>query len=75
MYKFTSDGVDLDQLRERLRIMSDMELLRFGKAAKYMCTEEANLGHPPRETFVIQVKEAREELKRRSLELPLSESS
>jgi hypothetical protein len=54
--------------------MNDAELLRFGQAAKYMCTPEANLGQPPRQPFVIQLREARKEWKRRNPELPLCES-
>jgi hypothetical protein len=58
--------LDLEQLRQRLHKMNDAELLRFGQAAKYMCSPEANLGHPPLEPFVIQLREAREEWKRRN---------
>jgi hypothetical protein len=69
-----ADGtLDLEQLRERLRKMNNAELLRFGQSAKYMCSPEANLGHPPRESFVIQLREAREEWKRRNPKLPLSD--
>jgi hypothetical protein len=38
--------VDLEQLRIRLRKMSGEELLRFGQAARYMCTPQANIGKP-----------------------------
>ena len=65
MYRFTSSEIDLEELRTRLRKMSDGELLRFGKAGKCMCSPEANMGKPPREAFVIQLKEARAEWKRR----------
>jgi hypothetical protein len=66
MYQFTSNELpDLDQLRTRLRRMSDPDLPRFGEAAAYMCSKKANLGHPPRETFVVQLQEARMEWKRR----------
>jgi hypothetical protein len=64
MYLFTGDGVDLDQLRERLRGMTD-ELLRFGKAARNLRSPESNMGKPPRTAFVIQLEEARAEWKRR----------
>lgn len=74
MNAIATGELDLEQLRQRLRKMNDAELLRFGKAAKYMCSPEANLGHPPGESFVIQLREAREEWKRRKPELPLSES-
>jgi hypothetical protein len=36
-----------------------------GKAAAYICTPEANLGHPPREASLIQLREARAESRRR----------
>jgi hypothetical protein len=45
--------------------MSDANLLRFGKAARNMCSPEANLGKPPRQVFVIQLDEARGEWQRR----------
>ena len=32
---------------------------------RYMCTPEANLGNPPREVFLIQLREARTEWRRR----------
>jgi hypothetical protein len=56
---------NLDQLRQRLMKMTDAELRRFGDAAKFMCSPAANLGQPPREVFVIQLWEAREEWRRR----------
>jgi hypothetical protein len=65
MYQFTRDSVDLDDLRERLRKMTDAEPLAFGKSPRYMCSREANLGKPPREPFVIQLREARAEWRRR----------
>ena len=51
----------LEALRARLRRMSDGDLLRFGRAARYMCSPEANLGKEPRKAFVIQLREAVEE--------------
>jgi hypothetical protein len=68
------DTIDLDELRGRLKKMSDTELLRFGQEARYMCSLEANPGHPPNETFVVQLREARAEWKRRHPQLPLSDS-
>jgi hypothetical protein len=66
VYRFaTNDPVDVDELRERLRRMTDVQLLTFGKAARYMCTPKANLGRPPLEPFVIQLREARDEWRRR----------
>jgi hypothetical protein len=57
--------VDLEGLRDRLQKMSDQELRRFELAAKFMCAPGANLGKPARQTFVIQLAEARAELERR----------
>jgi hypothetical protein len=48
------EGVDLEELRERLRQMTDKQLLRFGKTARSMCSTQGNMGQPPREVFVIQ---------------------
>jgi hypothetical protein len=52
--------IDLDQLRERLRKMTDEQLLQFGKAARFMCRDKS-----PRQAFVIQLEEARAEWPRR----------
>ena len=57
-----NDGFDHGDLRERLRRMSDQELLRFGTAAKVMCSN--NFDQPPREVL-MQFEEARAEWKRR----------
>jgi hypothetical protein len=54
-------------LQKRLREMSDEKLLQFGRDAKYMCSPDANLGRPPREVFVIQLKEAKLEWQRRHM--------
>jgi hypothetical protein len=55
----------VDELRERLRKMSDAELRTFGQAAQRMVSPKANPGQPPPEVFVIQLDEARKEWKRR----------
>jgi hypothetical protein len=55
MYHF-----DLNELRTRLRKMSDEDLLRFGKAARFMCSDKS-----PRQAFVVQLEEARAEWLRR----------
>lgn len=60
-----TEEFDVAALRERLQKMSDAELLRFGKDARYMCSPCANMG-PPREVFVIQLKEAKAEWRRRN---------
>lgn len=56
---------NIDELRERLRKMSDAELRTFGQAAQHMVSRKANLGQPHTEVFVIQMDEARNEWKRR----------
>jgi hypothetical protein len=61
--------INLEELRARLRKMTDSELSRFGKAAKFMCSPGANLGKPPREAFVVQLEEARAEWRRRKAAL------
>ena len=57
--------LDVDALRTRLRKMSDEELRKFGKAARYMVSPRANMGKPPLPTFVLQLEEARAEWRRR----------
>ena len=69
MYDLAGEnGLDLEALRARLRRMTDRELLRFGKSARYMCSPEANLGKAPRQAFVVQLREAVEEWRRRRLD-------
>ena len=66
MYDFAGENeLDLEALRARLRRMTDRELLRFGKSARYMCSAEANLGKQPRQVFVIQLREAQNEWRHR----------
>ena len=60
-----ADHVDVEAFRSRLRKMTDVELLRFGKDNRYVCSPYANLGKPPLEAFVIQLREARAEWRRR----------
>jgi len=58
-------ALDLDELSARLRARNDQMLLRWGEAAARLCRLEANLGAPPREVFVVQLREARAEWRRR----------
>ena len=63
---FDPDGnLDLDKLRARLAKMTDFELKCFGQAAAYMTSREANRGAEPRPIFVLQLKEAQTEWRRR----------
>ena len=62
MYDLAGENeLDLEALRARLRRMSEKELLRFGQAARYMCSPAANDGGEPRQVFVVQLREAEEE--------------
>jgi hypothetical protein len=45
--------------------MDRAALVRFGQAAAYMCSPQANMGKQPREAFLVQLREAREEWRRR----------
>jgi len=66
MYDFAGENqLDLEALRARLRRMSGRELLRFGQAARYMCSPAANHGRKPRRVFVLQLREAAKEWPRR----------
>jgi hypothetical protein len=58
--EFNQDEIDVAKLRERLRQMNDTELRSFGRDALYMTSQTRQ------ESFVIQVEEARAELKRRN---------
>ena len=61
MYRFARDeAIDLDELRTRLRKMTDDDFLRFGKAARFMCRDKVR-----RHVFVVQADEARAEWRRR----------
>jgi hypothetical protein len=63
--QFTGDEVDLEAFRALLRRMTDEELIREGKAGRYMCSPLANLGKPPRRCLVIQFEEVKAEWRRR----------
>ena len=65
MGSINTTGFNIEQLRERLRSMSDEDLLKFDKSARWLCDPKNNYGKPPREGFVIQLREAREEWRRR----------
>jgi hypothetical protein len=59
------NGVDVEELRTRLREMSDNQLIEFGRAARFMCSPEASFGESPRAAFLDQLNAAREEWRRR----------
>jgi len=41
---------------ERLRKLSDEELIREGKAARFLCAPNQNFGKPPRNVFVVGLR-------------------
>ena len=56
---------DEEKERERLRKMSDEELIREGRAARHMCSPAANFGKAPRDVCVIALRLCKEEYRRR----------
>jgi hypothetical protein len=61
----STDNFDIEQLRARLRKMSDKELIQFGKDVRYLCSPEASFGKPPLEVWAMQLREGCEEWRRR----------
>ena len=55
---------DTEQIRERIRKMSDAELRKYGRAAMDLSDPKKNLGKP-NEAFKIRLDEARAEWRRR----------
>jgi hypothetical protein len=68
-----SDPENIEQIRARLRKMSDHELRKFGRAASDMADPKKNFG-TPNPAFAVQLAEARAEWKRRHPKPPLSKS-
>jgi len=59
--------IGLDELRARLAAMDDEALYQFGVDARRMTLQQANLGNPPQAAYVIRLREARAEQKRRKM--------
>ena len=55
---------DIEQIRERIRKMSDAELRKYGRAARDLADPKKNFG-PRNPAFTIQLDEARAEWRRR----------
>jgi len=64
-----TDDLQTTRLRERLRELSDNELLRFGLIAKYAWQADGRVGE--RESALRELDAAREEWNRRKPSLPL----
>ena len=61
MIGFESDEAILQKLRERLRSMTDAELVEFGKTVRELCESSRRTSN----SFKRQLEEARAEWKRR----------
>jgi len=59
MYGFTRENINLDTIRERIAKMTDDQLLAYGKSAASMAERS------DRETWKVQLAEARAEWRRR----------
>lgn len=57
------DKLDVDKERERLRKLSDRELIR--EAARYLCSPATKFRKPPRDEFVIELRLCKKEWHRR----------
>jgi hypothetical protein len=57
--------LDLDELRKRLRKMSDNDLIKFGKDCAFLCSPKQDFGKPPDKVWSVQLTEARAEWRRR----------
>jgi hypothetical protein len=55
---------DLERIRARIRKMSDIELRKYGRAARDLADPKKNYG-PPNPSFQIQLDEARAGWRRR----------
>ena len=58
-------AIDLDAIRARLRKLSDIELIKYGKDCSFLCSPRQNFGKPPLEVWKAQLEEARAEWRRR----------
>ena len=59
---FESEEVQLQKLRERLRLMSDEELVKFGKQVRRLSAPRVGVVNDP---WPAQLQEARAEWRRR----------
>lgn len=59
------DEFDEEKERARLRKLSYAELIREGKAARFLCNPKENFGKPPRDVWVIGLRLCKEEYRRR----------
>lgn len=56
---------NVDELRAQLRKMDDVRLCEFGEAARHKSSRRTGLGKPPLQAYVLQLREATAEWRRR----------
>jgi hypothetical protein len=56
---------DVKWFGAQLRKMSDRDLLKCGKDLAFLCYPKQKYGKPPKEVWVLELKEARTEWRRR----------
>jgi hypothetical protein len=59
-----TDPENIEQIRARIRKMSDAELRKYGRAARDLSDPKKNFG-APNPSFKVQLDEARAEWRRR----------
>lgn len=62
--KIKAKNEDIEQIRARIRKMTDLELRKYGRAAVDLSDPKKNFG-PPNPSFKIQFDQARAEWRRR----------
>ena len=58
-YEHRFEPLDVETFRKRLAKFTDAELIEYGKSARYMCTSDAHLGKPPRDSDWTQLRDAK----------------
>jgi hypothetical protein len=59
------DKFDVEKERARFQKLSDAELIREGKSARFMCSPAANFGKPPLDVYVVCLQLCKAEWRRR----------
>jgi hypothetical protein len=59
-------NIDVNELRARLQRLDNLTLLSFGRSAQFMCSPQANQGRAASPGCLIQLREARDEWRRRN---------
>jgi hypothetical protein len=62
--------VDVEAIRAKLRKLSDVELIREGRAARQLVSPVGRNGKPPRKAFMVCLEECIAEWQRRHQPVP-----